>query len=377
MTVTLPSAMPQRVTDVCDEVIPAVGYRSPAWYEERRGCVSASEIATVLGLSRFQSSFDLWWAKRLGEQGTPDNEAMSRGRRCEPLVLEDFLDEHPGLRLRHVGLVRNLERPWQVATPDAIAYEAGSTLAFTPDGTTRDFTAREPVAVVEAKTDAGSDHWGDAGTDEIPVDYKAQTLWQMDVVGVDVAFVPVWIGYTYKCYEVRADADDFAFMRQAARDFLDSLDGDEPPPVDSHQTTTARLKQLHATVVDEDAVVPEPLVRQYLAAAQLRDAAAARVRLHENRLRALVGNAKRLVLPDGRKVGSRSVYDVAERTQRVSAHTVDKLLVKPAKESRTTGRLLVPRPVRCSGLTASGARCRREHVTSARSWSCHSHGGTS
>ena len=84
--------------------------------------MNLKEIAAVLGIGRFQSAFDLWWSKRLNDR-KDDNAAMSRGRRCEPLVLEDFTEQYPHLRLRHVGLVRSIERPWQVATPDAIAYE--------------------------------------------------------------------------------------------------------------------------------------------------------------------------------------------------------------------------------------------------------------
>lgn len=368
-----------RVTDTCDEVIPPDLYRSPAWHEARRGCVSASEIATVLGIGRFQSPFDLWWSKRLDDH-VDDNKAMSRGRRCEPLVLEDFIEEHPQFALRHVGLVRNKERPWQVATPDAIAYEGfqgqrapGEGYAVGVSGQL--MASREPLAVVEAKTDGGSDHWGERGSDEIPVDYKAQVFWQMDTIGVDLAYVPVWIGFDYRCYVVRADPDDLQFMRDAARTFLDSLASDSPPAIDSHVTTTKRLKSLHSAVVDETVTVPEALVGQYLAAQQLRDAAAARVRLHENRLRALLGNANRAILPDGRKAASRSVYDVAERTQRVGAHTVDRLNVKPGKGSRTHGKVLVLRSVRCSGETSRGRRCRREHVTSAETWTCHTHSG--
>ena len=373
MTPHLP--MPTRVTDVCDEVIPAEGYRTQMWRDARQGCVSASEIASVLGISRFQSAFDLWWSKRLGDH-IADNAAMSRGRRCEPLVLEDFIEEHPHWELRHVGLVRNTERPWQVATPDAIAYEGreprfGERMAT--DSWRAHWSECEPVAVVEAKTDGGSDHWGDRGTDQIPVDYKAQVLWQMDTVGLTVAYVPVWIGFSYRCYEIAVDHEDVAFMRQAARDFLDSLEAGEQPPVDSATTTTERLKSLHAEVVDETVVVPEALVGQYLAAQQLRDAATARVRLAENRLRALLGNANRATLPDGRKVASRSVYDVAERVQRVGAHTVDRLNVKPVKDSRTAGKLLVTRSVRCGGVTVQGARCRREQTTSAAVWFCRNH----
>lgn len=331
----------RRVSDCATEIVPAQGYRTPAWYAARRLAVSASEIAPILGLSPYQSRFDLWWAKRGGDGGLPENRAMSRGRRAEPLVIEDFENDHPHLTVVQVGLVRHNDRHWQVATPDGIAYEA-TQARFGLSGVAHPDECGEPVAVVEAKTAGGSEGWGERGTDQIPIHYRAQVIWQMDVLGVGLCYVPVWVGFDYRLYVVEYDAEDAAYMRDEARQFLDSLEADVPPDIDAHTTTTDRLKRLHPDVEDRDVEVSEAVVRQYLAAQRLRDAAVARMRLAENRLRAQVGNAKRGVLPDGRKVASRSVYDVPARTQTVSAFTVSKLTVtepkSPTKKHRTRVR---------------------------------------
>lgn len=293
-----------------------VTYRSPEWYEIRRSGVAASEIAAVMGISPWTSRFDLWWEKQTGEQSEAENKAMRRGRRYEALILEDFADEHPEFYVRPSVTVQNTERPWQLATPDGVAYDG----AEPPWGEWDDF---EPVAVVEAKTGQRRE-WGEPGTDAIPVHYRAQVLWQMDVLGVGVAYLPVLFGDTYAEYVVEYHEADVLLMRAAAEEFLASLAANRSPAIDDSTATLRRLKYLHPDVIDGEVEVPASVVAQYHAAKRLRDAAEARMRLAENRIRNTLGNYH-VATVDGRKAASRSVYDVRERVQTVRAHTVNKL----------------------------------------------------
>ena len=290
------------------EAIPATGYLSPLWHEYRRKTVSASEVAAVLGISPYTSPFDLWWAKRLGDVN-PETPAMRRGKRLEPLILEDFQEEHPEFYLDRAGLYVNAERPWQACTPDALAYET----AGWAEG-------RDPVAVVEAKTAGSRDGWGTEGTDEIPAHYRAQVLWQMDTLGLSVAYVPVWIGFDYREYVVTYDASDVALMRHHAREFLDSLEAGDPPSIDSHPATGRRLKQLHPSVIDGEVEVMRAWVNAYHRAKRGRDAGQRLMDMAEHNIRQAMGDHRYAVV-DGQKVATRSVTDVPERTQTVKAHT--------------------------------------------------------
>ncbi|MGH3499420.1 MAG: YqaJ viral recombinase family protein, partial [Nocardioidaceae bacterium] len=132
------------------EIVPPDAYRETEWHEARRSGIGASEIAAVLGISPWVSAFDLWWSKRSGVDSQPPNRAMSRGRRYEALILDDFAAGHPEFVLGSAGLCRNVDRPWQICTPDALAHESE---AVSPD------TDLEPVAVVEAKSGARRDQW--------------------------------------------------------------------------------------------------------------------------------------------------------------------------------------------------------------------------
>lgn len=307
------------MTEQAREIIPPGGYLTPDWYEARRQGVSASEIAAILGLSPWQSAFDLFWEKRTGH-GQDANDEMRRGRRVEPLILEDFTEAHPEFHVANVGLMQNLERPWQLATPDGLAFDCcpDTDLIHDPD------CAAEPVAVVETKSAANASEWGHEGTDEIPVYYRTQVLWQMDVLGLNVAYVPVWFGFGYKEYEVEYHEADCKLMREAAEAFLADVAADRQPDIDSHKSTRQRLKRLHPELVDESVEIPLHILRQRQAAKRLRDAAQDRMNLAENRVRALLGPAARAVYTDGlgkERTFSHTITDIRERTQTVAAHT--------------------------------------------------------
>lgn len=292
-----------------------VAYRSPEWYEARREAISASEIPVVLGLAPqdWGSPFDLWWHKRTGADSQPENPDMRRGRRLEPMVLEDFAEAHPEFKLLPSVTVRNIERPWQMATPDGLITEGDDALGS-----------------VEAKTAFTRSEWGEPGTDDIPVYYRAQVLWQMDTLGVNVAYVPVWFGTQYAEYVVEYDEADAKFMRDKAEAFLTSVREDRQPDIDDSIATARRLKHLHPDVEDIEVEVAPAVIAQYHAAKRLRDAAEARMRLAENRIRYRLGRG-RVATVDGRKVASRSVYDVRERMQHVRGFTVNKLTIPTPK----------------------------------------------
>lgn len=325
----------RRVTEHAVEMLPAAASLSDEWRAARRDTVSASEVAAILGLSPWVSAFDLWWEKRTGEESQDESRSMRRGRRREAAILEDFADEHPEFSVARVGLVRNDDRPWQTCTPDALAYEGHTTEAHSDVhvDTIAAWTEFEPVAVVEAKTDGGMAGWGDDGTDEIPVHYRAQVLWQMDTLGLGVAYVPVWFGFGYREYQVAYDEADVKLMREAAETFLASVREDRQPDLDAHEATGRRLRKLHPSVVDGQAEVPAAAVAQWRAADRLEKAAAARRRLAENRIRQALGDY-RVAVVAGERVFTRSVYDVKERTQTVRGFTVNRLNHIKPKEAR-------------------------------------------
>jgi putative phage-type endonuclease len=288
-----------------DELLPVGVSRSEAWHEERRTGITASEIAVVLGISPWVSPWALWMQKRAAIADQPDNDAMRFGRRFEQAIVDEFLDRHPEtFGLWSVGLCASRARPWQLATPDGLLTEQ----VYNERGG----FSQDVVAVVEAKTTDSWDDWGDDGTDEIPPYYRAQVLWQCDVVGVNTAFVPVVArGKQYREYVVGLDAaarNDIRLMRARAEIFIKQ---DDPPPLDGHASTTAGLKSMFGGDQLDDrgeVVIPKRVANRYAKARAALEVAEERKALVENEIRQRLGNARVAVTPGGEKVAGRSVY---------------------------------------------------------------------
>lgn len=302
------------------------------WLAVRAAGISASNIAAILGINPWDSPFSLYWRKKLGGEVDPSPQ-MEWGSRLEDAIAAKFEERHAddGMVLRPGGLYRHPEHEWMLATPDRLLkiVDRGRLI---------------PTAVVELKTASSLDDWGDDGTDQVPVHYRAQVIYQLDVLGLPHAHVALLCrGSTYREYTVAYDAEDAATMRKAAAEFMRRLGCDEAPDIDGSAATTATLKALHPSVVDEAVSVPVDLADQYRVRKELLDDAQAAYDEVCNRMRALIGNNREAVA-DGRRVARRSVYDRAGiDTKRLKADhpdlyaeymtvtTVDAL--KPCKET--------------------------------------------
>jgi len=298
------------------------------WVEARRHGVTASRIAAIMGLSTWNSPYKLYHQMRGDLPEDPDRDRLELGRVLEPYVCDRFAREHPEFALtgRANDLYAHPDRPWQMATPDRIVND----IRF-------DMLEHEPYAVLEAKTSATWDGYGDDGSDEIPVYYRAQALWQADVIGVSAVFVPVLFlpGAQLRVYELAIDDDaraDLALMRGEAEDFLARVRLGDVPPVDWRPATADALKQLHPSLdEDREVLISGQLASRYRAAVRGLAAAKQKKALYDNKVREQLGTAHLAVDAATRQnVARRDVYDLAEKTILRKASTVDSLMpVKP------------------------------------------------
>lgn len=305
-----------------------------AWLAARRAGIGASEIAAVMGISPWESPFSLYWRKVNGWE-VEETEVMRTGTLLEPVIADwwaDACDPHENLVVLSAGLLAHPARPWQLATPDRLIYLDECTCDHALDPDILCYCAPElgrQLAVLECKWVAHSwDGWGEPGTDQIPVHYRTQVLWQCDVVGVGewhlAALGPGGFREYHGTIGNREKAD-LNLMRVEARQFMHRLESGEAPDIDSHSATLTTLKRLHPDLTDEEVEVPGPWAVIYeQAIVDLRDAQA-RKDAAEIQLRAAMGSARRAVL-DGRKIATRVITDIAESTRTVAAHRRDYLL---------------------------------------------------
>lgn len=317
-------------------VLLAVPASREEWLAARRAGIGASEIAVVMGISPWDSPFGLHWKKVNGWE-TEANDDMRNGLFLEPAIAEWWSGTHdPNENLMVVdgALYAHPERPWQLATPDRIVHlvcgdcdGAGylKELAW-PEACTSCLSTglgSLPLAVLELKYAPHSwDGWGDAGTDDIPPYYRAQVLWQCDVMGVDEWYLAALGPGGFREYRGRVDETDLAAMRAAGEEFMARLDAGDPPPLDGHHATLSALRRLHPTVEDFDVEVAVDLAEGYRLAREDRDRAVTAVDEYEAQIRQAIGNGRRAMC-NGRLVASRSVYDQSGDTAELSAIDAD------------------------------------------------------
>lgn len=227
---------------------------TPEWHAARANGIGGSEIAAVLGLSPHDSPFSLWHRKqgRIGHaEETPQ---MYWGKRHEPTICDEFAIRHPEASVVPSPTFAAAERPWQIANPDRL-------LVGTEPGATR------PTALLEAKTAYDDEGWGEEGTDQIPVWYRAQCLWYLDVLGVSTCHVAVLIGLAdYREYVVEYDADEAQFMRDKAQAFMASVTANERPPIDGHSATYQAIREIPDGLEDVDVEIETALRDRFHAA---------------------------------------------------------------------------------------------------------------
>lgn len=249
------------------------------WLNARTAGLGGSDAGTVLGLNKYSSRFKLWLEKT-GQVEAPDlsdSEVIYWGKTLETVIVSEFSRRARVPVWRPDCMFRSRQRPWQLASVDAI------TLA--PD--------TGELALFEAKT-AGFFMREEWDGEALPPSYEAQIYHYAAVTGINRAFVACLVaGQRFVWKEVPIDRDVVAEVCEAERKFwVEHVEANMPPEVDGSDDCTATLQalwtDLEETVeLDEDAV---ELARGYWAAHGEAKAAEQR--------KAEYGNMIRLALAD-------------------------------------------------------------------------------
>lgn len=169
------------------QILPEYEVDSPEWHEARRDTLGASEVAAVLGLSKWQTPLTVYRAK-LGVPNAIPEDLAYFGRAMEPVIAQWIRDKHPEVGPILPGFAaRNPEYPWLSASPDRVRDSAGI------------------LYPVEIKN---SSEWSRKEWEQgVPDYYKIQSLVQQIVLGVHGGHLAVLHGGNRpELYEVPWDA---------------------------------------------------------------------------------------------------------------------------------------------------------------------------
>lgn len=271
--------------------IPHVAPGDPAWLQ----LITGSKIGAILGLSPFESRFSLWHRMAGTVPADPMTDEMDRGHRLEDAVRGWWADQEPEARLQRCkSTFVHRHRSWQAVSPDGLVSWQRAPSA--------------PIEPYEGKTAAGHlEDWGDEDTDAIPLYYKAQVQWALDVLGLPRGRVAVLTrGLEFRKYTVDRDEEDAAFMRAAALDFKRSIEDGEQPEIDSHTATYRTLRKLHPDIEDREVEVRQDQADRYRAAVMIDQDSEQRRRLETARIAVSMGNAHYAKDPKGVRFAIRS-----------------------------------------------------------------------
>lgn len=202
---------------------------TPAWEQERRASVGASEVAAVMGLSPYNTALDVWKHKA-GIDKDFDPILSYIGHASEPIV-DGWVTQFSGLNVEPLPgfMARSVEWPFLHASFDRV----------TPS----------PMLTLQYKTAhyyAGH-HWDEG----IPTDIRVQVQAEMAVAGTPRALVVVWIGGREfrHFWEARDDRFIREYMVPAVRDFWDAnVRAQVPPPPSS----IAEVNAIETRAIESD-----------------------------------------------------------------------------------------------------------------------------
>ncbi len=259
--------------------------------------IGGSSLAAILGVSPWESPYEAW-LKLTGRARTPDNPAMARGRKWEPIVADMFAASHPEYEVTRENpvtgrtwFVRDTEHEFLTGQPDRMLHNANGYLQ----------------AGLEIKTSSmrAIRNWGSIGSDQVPQGYLLQSNWYAGLMRVDrwhliVEFFNeqengVEMPYLTREYLIPFDEELFSLCVERAVDFWEShVLTDTPPELDrAGEIFIGYVRQMYPKNVEPvaEATPDEEAVMEALMQAKRRaDEAAEAYELEKARMQAMIGD---------------------------------------------------------------------------------------
>lgn len=265
-------------------VVAPPGLDREQWLGARRTGVGGSDIAAVLGMSKYTSPTEVYLDKTgvlVDDHRSPElEEAAFWGHQHEPTVARVF-SERTGLRVvEGPGMLAHAERRWMLANVDRFVLEPGEDA---------------PASLLEIKTRSAFqlDEW----LLGVPDGPALQTHWYLAVTGYQHAHVAALLGGNrLLIHRVERDEGLIEHLVEIVGRFWQGVLDGTPPPVDGSEATAELLGHLYRvtpdriTVADPADVLPLLERRRELKAREERTAA--ELREVDNRLKATAGEAE-------------------------------------------------------------------------------------
>ncbi|GIH69484.1 YqaJ viral recombinase family nuclease [Sphaerimonospora thailandensis] len=210
-------------------ILPADAPR-PQWLAARRKGIGGSDALAVLGLSQYGSRYQVWAEKSGLLREQDDSEVMAWGRKLEPVIAEEF-EARTGIPTRTCGLMRNLERSWQLASVDRLTADGG---------------------ILEIKTTSAyrASDWDD---DQVADAAEAQLQHYLAVTGLKHGYAAALIGgQRLEIRHVERDERLIKVLIDAETELWQMVQDGTAPALDGSDATARALAELYPHAAERE-----------------------------------------------------------------------------------------------------------------------------
>ena len=192
----------------------------------RHEYIGGSDIAKIMGLSRWGTPLSLWAEKtqKVPAKDLSDVEAVELGSDLEEFVAKKFTQKTGKAVRRSPKLYQHPNYPYMVAHVDRLVTGSDELL--------------------ECKTCSAfkKDEWEN---DDIPQEYILQLMWYLGITGRRIGHIAVLIGgQSFKYKQIEFDSELFDTMVESAKEFWQHVQDNTPPAVMANDDET--LKNLYS-----------------------------------------------------------------------------------------------------------------------------------
>lgn len=231
------------------------------WLAERRKGLGGSDVAAILGLSKYKTPYQLWLDKTGRETDDSSGEAAYWGNALEDIVAKEFAKRN-GVKVQRVNdLIKHPTLDFAFANIDrAVINPAISGNVRIKDGR----LTTDQILECKTANQFLQNQWGD-DAESIPDYYLTQCQWYLGNTQADICHLAVLIGgQKFKQYQIQRDDELISILHDEAKTFWhDFVLADNPPdPTTIDDCLHRWARHTDGKVIDADQSLIE-LITEY------------------------------------------------------------------------------------------------------------------
>lgn len=226
------------------------------WLKTRQAGIGGSDVAAILGLSKYKTALDVYTAKTAEAVDDAGSQAAYWGSTLEDVVAKEFA-KRTGMKVQRVNTQLSRDG-WMIANLDRAVINpalSGTVRVLPEDKQAATGRLLTTDTILECKTASSyvAEQWGPSQENEIiagtvmsdhkiPIYYETQVQWYLGVTGATTAYVAVLLGgQDFRIYCVERDEDVIDALQQKCKEFWVDHVVARIPPAPSTKEDVAKL----------------------------------------------------------------------------------------------------------------------------------------